>query len=63
MDRKLLYQEKLIIRRALEEYAARINPNSRSGEFNQAQEEEKKEAERLQWLFKDAIKIVVTVEE
>lgn len=59
-EQELSYSERLTIRRALEDYAARCNPATRSGLFNHAGETEKKEAERLQWLFKDAQKITVT---
>lgn len=51
VKQELNYSERLTIRRALEAYAERINPHSRSGQFSEAQEAEKKEAERLQWLF------------
>lgn len=57
--KELSYSEILTIRRALEHYAGRLNPNSRSGSFSEHQENEKKEAERLQWAFKDASRIEI----
>jgi len=58
---ELMYQERLTIRRALEYYSHHAVGRwpAAAGRW----QTEKKEAERLQWLFKDAIKVVVWEED
>lgn len=60
---ELTYDERLTIRRALEFYAAAGNDQMSQLEFlalfPRVQQNERAEAERLQWLIKDAAKVIV----